>query len=396
MELTFEQIGVLLLVATLVAVLARRVHLPYTVGLVLTGALLAASHLVPPTPLTKQLIYSVFLPPLVFEAAFNIPWRELRRDLSVILTLATAGVLLSAGLTAAGMHYIAAWPWAAAGLFGVLIAATDPVAVIATFRDAGVVGRLRVLVEAESLFNDGTAAVALGMTLAVVQGGTITGAGLGASFFLTFFGGTLCGLLVSGVALLLAGHTDDHLLEIAFTTVAAYGSFLLAEHFHLSGVMASLAAGLLIGNAGSLGAFTDKGRVAVELVWEYLAFVVNSLIFLLIGLRLTHENFGAVWGSAVTAILVVVVSRALSVYPCCALFARTSRRVAWGDQHVLVWGGLRGALALALVLGLPPALPQRVEITTAAFAVVAFSVILQGVTMKPLLRKIGALASPSD
>lgn len=392
MGLTFEQVGFLVLVASLVAGLARKLHLPYTVGLVLTGIILAASQLAPPTPLTKQLIFSVFLPPLVFEAAFNIPWRDLRRDMVVILTLATVGVLLSAGLTAVGMRFVAGWQWTTALLFGVLIAATDPVSVIATFKEVAVHERLRVLVEAESLFNDGTAAVAFGIALAAVQGGAITGAGIAASFALTVLGGIFCGLLVAGTVLLLAGHTDDHLLEIALTTVAAYGSFLLAEHFHLSGVLASLSAGLMIGNIGSLGTFSDKGREAVGMVWEFIAFLANSIIFLLIGLRLTHENFRAVWFPALVAVIVVMLGRALAVYPCCALFARSSRRVAWGHQHVLVWGGLRGALALALALGLPPDLPQRQAITTAAFAVVAFSVVVQGITMKPLLRKVGALS----
>jgi len=381
------------LTASVVALLARKVHLPYTVGLVLTGIVLAAVPMAAPAPLTKHLIFFVFLPPLVFEAAFSIPWHELRRDLPVILTLATVGVLLSAGLTAAGMHYAAHWQWTTALLFGVLIAATDPVSVIATFKAAGVEGRLRVLVEAESLFNDGTAAVAFGIALTVVQGGFLSGSGIALSFVVTVFGGIVCGLVVAGTALLLAGHTDDHLLEIALTTVAAYGSFLLAEHFHLSGVLASLSAGLLIGNAGSLGSFTDKGREAVGTVWEYIAFLANSLIFLLIGLRLTHENFAEVWVPAIIAVVLVVLGRALAVYPCCALFARSAQRVPWGHQHILVWGGLRGALALALALGLPPELPQRQEITTAAFAVVTFSIVVQGVTMKPLLKKVGALGS---
>ncbi len=382
-----------MLTASVVALLARKVHLPYTVGLVLTGIVLAAVPMAAPAPLTKHLIFFVFLPPLVFEAAFSIPWHELRRDLPVILTLATVGVLLSAGLTAAGMHYAAHWQWTTALLFGVLIAATDPVSVIATFKAAGVEGRLRVLVEAESLFNDGTAAVAFGIALTVVQGGFLSGSGIALSFVVTVFGGIVCGLVVAGTALLLAGHTDDHLLEIALTTVAAYGSFLLAEHFHLSGVLASLSAGLLIGNAGSLGSFTDKGREAVGTVWEYIAFLANSLIFLLIGLRLTHENFAEVWVPAIIAVVLVVLGRALAVYPCCALFARSAQRVPWGHQHILVWGGLRGALALALALGLPPELPQRQEITTAAFAVVTFSIVVQGVTMKPLLKKVGALGS---
>lgn len=391
MGLNFELIGLLLLIASVVALLARKVRLPYTVGLVLTGIVLAFSHVAPTASLTKHLIFTVFLPPLIFEAAISIPWKELRRNLLVILMLATVGVLLSASLTAAGMHYLVGWQWGAALLFGVLIAATDPVSVIAIFREAGIHGRLRVLVEAESLFNDGTAAVAFGVALAAVQGGAVAGGGIVLSFLVTVLGGVLCGLLVAGAVLLLVGHTDDHLLEVAFTAVTAYSSFLLAEHFHLSGVLASLAAGILIGNTGSLGAISDKGREAVLTVWEFVAFIVNSLIFLLMGLRLTQEHFAAFWLPSLVAIVVVVVGRALSVYPCCAIFLRSSQRVSWGHQHVLVWGGLRGALALALVLGLPPDLPERQAITAAAFAVVAFSIVVQGLTIKSLLRKVGAL-----
>ena len=227
----------------------------------------------------------------------------------MILTLATVGVLLSASLTAAGMHFLVGWPWAAALLFGVLIAATDPVSVIAIFREAGIHGRLRVLVEAESLLNDGTAAVAFGVVLAAVQGGAVTGGGIALSFVVTVLGGVVCGLLVAGAVLLVVGHTDDHLLEVAFTAVAAYGSFLLAEQFHLSGVLASLSAGILIGNTGSLGALTDKGRDAVLTVWEFVAFIVNSLIFLLMGLRLTQEHIAAFWLPSLVAVAVVVLGR---------------------------------------------------------------------------------------
>ena len=180
-----------MLVASLVAGLARKLRMPYTVGLVLTGIVLAVSDLASPSPPTKSLIFSVFLPPLVFEAALNIPWRELRRDLPVILTLATVGGLLSAGLTAAGMHYASAWPWASALVLGVLIAATDPVSVIATCKEVTVPEQLRVLVEAESLFNDGTAAVAFGIALTAVQGGSVTGSGVAAGFALTILGGIL-------------------------------------------------------------------------------------------------------------------------------------------------------------------------------------------------------------
>jgi CPA1 family monovalent cation:H+ antiporter len=310
---------------------------------------------------------------------------------TVALTLATLGVLLSATLTAIGMHLLAQWEWVSAILFGALIAATDPVSVIATFKETGIHGRLRLLLEAESLFNDGTAAVVFAVALTLANGSAITAFGVAQTLVVTVIGGILCGGIVSGGVLLLAGQTEDHLVEMTFTTIAAYGSFLLAEYFHVSGILAALTAGLVVGNIGPLGSITDKGRDAVESFWEYVAFVVNSLIFILIGLYGTHQEFASVLIAAVIAIILVMLGRAIAVYPCCALFARSDLRVEPRHQHILFWGGLRGALALALALGLPTEVPRYEQIITVTFAVVTFSIIVQGVTMIPLLNWMGVV-----
>jgi len=391
---TIEIAEFLLLVAAVVAVLASRLRVPYSVGLVLAGIALAFVPFSADVPLTKDLIFTTLLPPLVFEAAFQLPWKPLRRDLPVILLLATLGVLLAAALTAAGMHYIAGWTWMSALVFGVLIAATDPVSVIATFKESGVRGRLRLLVEAESLFNDGTAAVAFGIVVAIALGQRFSAFELTSTLVTTAGGGILCGAAIAGAVLLLAGPATDHLVELAFTTVAAYGSFLLADHFRLSGILATVTAGIMLGNLGPLGAITDKGREAVEAFWEFAAFVANSLVFLLLGLHLAQQHFLSAWRPAAAAIVIVLLGRAVAVYPCCLLFARSSLRVESKHQHLLFWGGLRGALALALALGLPAELPGREDIITVSFAVVAASIFIQGLTMPPLLRKLGELTSP--
>lgn len=397
MGLGIERIETLLLVAAVVAMLARRLRLPYTVGLVIAGAALALFRVSSGTELTKELIFTSFLPPLVFEAAICISWAELRRDLPVVLVLATLGVLLSAGITAVGMRYAVGWQWASALLFGTLIAATDPVSVIALFKELGVRGRLKLLVEAESLLNDGTAAVAFSIALIAATGGHVQGPGIVKEFVVMILGGMLCGGLVAGVLLLVAGRTEDHLVEITFTTVAAYGSFLVAEHFHVSGVLAVLTAGILVGNVGPLGSISERGREAVSSFWEYFAFVANSLIFLLIGMREARLNFLTVLVPAVAAILLVTLGRAIVVYLCCAFFGRSVLAVPRKYQHVLFWGGLRGALALALALGLPRGVPQRGEVVTVAFAVVAFSVIVQGLSMQPLLKRLRLAGSaPGD
>ena len=392
MQPDFQTGAFLLLIAAVVAMISRRLHLPYSVGLVVAGIVLAAMPFAPKITLTRDLVFTALLPPLLFEATLNIHWQPLRRDLSVITVLATVGVVISACVTAVGMHYLAGWEWISAIVFGVLIAATDPVSVIATFREARAKGRLLLLIEAESLLNDGTAAVAFAVVIAVFAGQQVTAMHVAGLLWLTAGGGILCGAFVGVAALVLAGHTDDHLVEITFTTVAAYGSFLLANHFGLSGVLATITAGLVMGTFRTFGRVSDRGWEALQTFWEYAAFVANSLVFLLIGMRLAHQNFRTLWAPVAIAIALVTLGRALSVYPCCALFSRSSLCVAANHQHVLFWGGLRGTVALALALGLPADMPRREAIVVTSFAVVAFSVFAQGLTIPWLLRRLAITA----
>lgn len=396
MHFEIERIEVLLLIAAIVAMLTRRLRVPYSVGLVATGIVLALFSIQPDISLTKELIFTILLPPLIFEAAFFLHWAELKKDFWVITTIASLGVILSAVVTAIGMHYFAGWQWIGALVFGVLIAATDPVSVIATFKEAKVTGRLRILVEAESLFNDGVAAVLFAVAIAIASGQEVTTSFVGLTLIKTVGGGILCGALVAGLMLFMAGQSKDHLVEITFTTVAAYGSFLLAENFHFSGVLATLTTGLMMGNLGHLGAITDRGREAVEAFWEYAAFTANSLIFLLIGIREEQEHFSAIWNVALIAIALVMLGRVFAVYPVSLLFAGSKLKVSGKHQHILVWGGLRGALGLALAMSLPDNIPHREEIITITFAVVAFSIFVQGLTMTPMLRHMGEIPAHKD
>lgn len=381
----------LLLVAAVVALVTRRLRVPYSVGLVLSGMALGALPVNTNVTFTKQLIFSTLLPPLIFEAALQMKWTLLRRELPIIVTLASVGVAISAAVVAAGMYYFAHWPLPAGVAFGALIAATDPVAVLETFREANVRGRLRLLMESESLVNDGTAAVAFAVALAWGAGQGVTGFGVMGQLIGSVGGSLLCGAAIAGVTLFLAGHSEDHLVEMSLTAVAAFGSFLLAEQMHFSGVLATIAAGLIIGNWGPMVAISERGREAVSAFWEYAAFVANSLVFVLIGARETTQHFAAVWISALIAIGVVLLGRAAAVYPLCALFSGSSLRVTMRRQNALFWGGLRGALALALALGLPRDWPAREEVITVSFAVVAFSIFVQGLTMPGILKRMGEI-----
>jgi monovalent cation:H+ antiporter, CPA1 family len=385
------QLGFLLFVSALVAMLSRRLHLPYTVGLVLAGMALYFSHIYLKWHLSKDLIFTVFLPPLVFEAALFINWKKFKKDLPVIALLATVGVALAAAVTAAGMHFALDWDWGSAIIFGILIAATDPVSVIATFKEARVHGRLRLLIEAESLLNDGTAAVAFVAALAILAGAHQNPMSIAGSLLWTITGGVTVGAAVAFILMFLAGRTPDYLVEITFTMLAAYGSFLLAEHYHFSGVLATLTAGLVVGNYRSSTSISNAGRQILGPFWEFAAFVANSLIFLLIGAQEAQQHFTGIWLPLLVAIALVTLGRAVAIYPICAAFLKTRLRVRFMHQHILFWGGLRGALALALALALPEEMPNRDAVITVTFAVVAFSVFAQGLTMTPLLRKLGQM-----
>jgi monovalent cation:H+ antiporter, CPA1 family len=391
MGLTLERVEALLLIAVVVGIAARRFKLPYTVGLVVAGIALAFVPAFAGIELTGNLIFSALLPPLIFEAAIQIPWRELRRDLPVTALFATVGVVLAGGVTAAGLHFGFGWPWIGSIAAGALLSATDPVSVIATFKNAKVDERLKHLVETESLLNDGTAAVLFALVVAVAGGASVTAAGAFGSFCLTVGGGILVGCIVAGLVLLLAGRTDEHAFEIALTTVGAYSSFWLAEHFGLSGVLATMACGVVIGNWGSAGALGDIGRETVIDFWEFAAFVANSLVFLLMGSELARQKFGGVWIAVAAIVGLSILSRAAAVYGCSLAFARSRLKIPVKHQHVLFWGGLRGALALALAFGLPKNIEHYGVIQTGVFGVVAFSVLVQGLTMTPLMKRLGVL-----
>ncbi len=399
MEESLRQAVALLAVAIIVAIAARQFRLPYTVGLVIVGAILTLSKPDFGPHLTHDLIFDLILPPLLFEAALSISWRELRRDFFPITVLAGPGTVIAACVVTGGMVWLLDWPAPSALVFGVLIAATDPVAIIAMFKDNKLKGRLCLLVESESLLNDGAAAVLFVMALAWAQAAGHTQAGLETVTTLVriVLGGVIIGAVFGGVAILVAKRTSEHLIEAALTTVAAYGSFLAAEYFDVSGVLATVTAGLTIGNLDLLstdekGYLSLEGREFVISFWEFAAFLANSVVFLLIGIDVAAMPFQS-YGLQVflASVALMLLGRGLVVYPLSLLFLRSRWAISLREQHVLWWGGLRGALGLALALSLPPTLPLRHEIVVVTFGVVAFSIVVQGLTMPFLLRRLGFL-----
>lgn len=394
-EVPLAAIGILLLVACLIAMLSRKLGLPYIVGLVVAGFVISLLPNGPDLPLSRDLIFYVLLPPLVFEGALQLDWKSFKGELPLTLTLAFVGVSMAAGIVTLGMHYLVGWSWIGAALFGVLIAATDPVSVIAAFRQIRVPQRLSMVVESESLLNDGVAAVGFAVLSAVATGASPDAVSIVPAFLWALGGGVVIGFIASEAMLLIVGRTDDPLVEITLTSIAAYGSFLVAEHFHASGIISALTAGLVIRNIGA-GVLSQAGVERVHAAWDYFAFLANTFVFMLIGMNAANQPLRALGSDAAfIAIALMLAGRGLSLYPLSALFHRSRWCLPAPYQHVLFWGGLRGALALALALAVPRAVPERGAIIATAFLVVAFSLLVQGLTM-PWLIKYFRLSEDGD
>lgn len=400
--LELEQLAILLLfVASLVGILVKRLKMPYTVGLVLVGLALAIltprfeglQELAIPELLSSDVIPHIILgllvPPLVFEAAFHIQIRELLKELPLILLFAIPGVVITMFLVGGVIAWGTGMALATALVLGALLAATDPVAVIALFRSVGAPKRLSLLLEGESLFNDGTAVVVFNIMLAVAATGEFNLVEGLLEFLEVSLGGLAIGLVLGWIASQIINRVDDYLIEITLTIVAAYGSFLLAEEFHFAGVLAVVAAGLLMGNVGPRGMSAVTQSRLLDF-WEYLAFLVNSIVFLVVGfvidLNLVLEN----WAIILLAIGAVLVARAIVIY----LFNSLISDVPVKMQHILYWGGLRGAVSLALVLSVTRAdVGATLEVIQAmAFGVVLFTLLVQGTTMEYLMERLGLIS----
>lgn len=381
-------IMVMMVVVSLVALIARRLNIPYTVALVVVGLIISLQHYVR-VSLTPELILALLVPPLVFEAAFHLSMAELRRNLVPILILAVPGVLLTTFIVGAvvGIGVGLALPLAL--LFGALIAATDPVSVVALFRALGVPKRLSVLVEGESLFNDGTAIVLFNILLVVALGGQFGTLGAALEFIRVSAGGIMVGLALGWLVSLLIARIDYYLIETALTALLAFGSFLIADRLHVSGVLAVVAAGLINGNIGPQG-MSPTARIVIINFWEFVAFLANSFVFLLIGLDVNFTSLASGWHAVLWAVLAVGVARVIVVYGLSWLVNRFSSAaipMAW--QHVLNWGGLRGAISLALALSLPASLGPGADLLRAmTFGVVLFSLLIQATTMRRLVRRL--------
>ena len=379
-----------------VALLVRSLRVPYTTALVVAGLVLGPTHLLPTLHLTRELLYAVFLPGLLFEAAFHLDARQFWLHKFAIASLALPGVVIAIAVTAPALvltlqalSFGPVFGWPAALVFAALIAATDPIAVVALFKSLGAPRRLGVIVEGESMVNDGTSVVLFAIAVGVASGAEVGILGAAVDFVRVVGLGVLLGATIGFLLSLLTARVDDPLIEITFTTIAAYGSFILAEQVHASGLLATVAAGMVIGSYGAPRGMSQTTRITVQSFWEYVAFALNSIVFLLIGFQVSVGRLLTSWEPIAVAYVVVMAARAIVVFLVLASLRRTSERIPWSWGVVLTWGGLRGALSMVLALALADDFPQRSLVVTVTFGVVILSILANGLTVGPLLRQLG-------
>jgi CPA1 family monovalent cation:H+ antiporter len=389
----------LFIIATAVAIGVRRFRIPYTVALVLAGLILGYARFIQAPHLTKTLLFTVFLPGLLFEAAFHLDFQQFWRNRETIISLAVPGVVAAIAVTTLVLTpavnvlaLVKQFTWKYALVFGALIAATDPIAVVAIFKKLGAPKRLSLIMEGESLINDGTGIVFFTLSLALLAGNKVSIIDLGVDFISIVGVGIVIGGAVGFTASQIIKRVDDAMIQITLTTLAAYGAFMAAEQFHYSGVIATVTAGLLCGNYGSQVGVNPSSRIAIESFWEYIAFALNSIVFLLIGFEVQIGALLAIWKIILLAYLAVGLGRTVVVTGVSALLRLTRERMPWSWTAVLWWGGLRGALPMVLVLSLPYSFPHRQLLVTVTFGVVLLSLLIQGLTMSPLLRLLGIVS----
>ena len=393
-------LALLLLVALLVALpliafIAGRLRLQYTVVMVVVGFVVSAiplgGNVIEVSP---ELAVTLLLPGLVFEAAYRLDGNELRRSSGGVALLAVPGVLVCAGVVAIVLNLATGLALEEAFVVGAIVSATDPVAVVATMRQLRAPTRLVTLIDAESLFNDGTAVLVYAIALGGLSGQISLAAGA-VSFVVGIVASVAIGGVIGFAIAWLAGRTDDHLIELMLTLVAAYGTYVVADVVHQSGIIAVVVAGIVIGSYRHETLFTARARDAIDTVWEFLAFVLTGIAFLLIGIAISLESLSSAIVYIAWGVVAVLVGRALVIYGLLGGSSAIGQRLGFGLRipnswlHVINWTGLRGAVAMALALSLPSDIPNRPLLQGTIFGIVLFTVIVQGTTAERVVHWAG-------
>ncbi len=390
-----EVVTAMLLVATVVADLARRTPIPESIALVLVGLGGAIAFPTIRFGISADVVLLILVPGLVFEAAYDLRWAEIRSVLGALVTLAIPGVFLSAAVVALVLHVVIGLPLVLAFVVGSITAATDPVAVIAVFGRLSVPARLRTLVEGESLLNDGTGLVLFSLALRAADGHLSLGEAA-SLFSVTVLVSIAVGLVGGFVAAQLIQRTDQTVIQLTASVVLAYGTYEVASTFGLSGILATVVSAALLG--GLMRRHAPRAGIVedFDVFWGTLAFALTSVTFLLLGFAIELPSLVGAVGAIIAGTAAVIVARAGLVYVPVLLLRARGRRVPGGWAHVLFWSGLRGAIALAAALAIPPGTPDRSLLQEISFGIVLVTLFVQGGSAPFLIRRVLARAAAED
>src|SRR4051794_39797400 len=383
----------------ILAVIARRSALPWSVALFVVGLAVGSLGGAPRLEVTPELVLVVLLPGLVFEAAYKIDAAVLRPSIAGVALLAGPGVIVVALGVAAVLALAVGVPVETGFVVGAIVSATDPAAVIASFKRLCGPRRLATFVEAESLLNDATGIVIFTIAVtATVHAVAIPEAIL--SFITIVVVSAVIGAVAGAVASWLIVRVDDRLVQLTLSLVLAYGTYLAADAIGESGIIATAAAGLVLGNYGHRLGLTERTIDALDVVWEFLAFLLTAVVFLVVGVTIRLPDLAGDIAAIAWAVAAVVAIRAALVYGTIGALNRIGEGrlppVPRGWQHVIFWSGLRGAVAVALALSLPVDFPNRSLVQSIVYGVVLFTLIVQATTADPLMHRLGLRDGPAD
>ena len=389
---TTQTVALMLAVFAALAIATARFRVPYTVGLVVAGLIIGLIPRHPSIELTPSLVLFVFLPPLLFDGGWTADVPAMRRNWAPIALLAIVGVVLGVAVSYVFLTFGAHLAAETALIFGAIVAATDPIAVLALFNTLRIDRDLQAIVENESLFNDGTSVVAFTTLLTAFSqaGATIDVPGAMLRAAVMTAGGVIVGFIIGGVARFLIRIVADQVMIVAFlTALIAYGAYLIAEDLRVSGIMAVIFAAITIAGSRTLAAISPSDRGKIDSFWSVIAFVANTLLFVLMGASIHIRDILAQWPDAVIGVAAVVLGRLLIVRALAPFSALLGRPLSSKWQNAITLAGIRGALSMALVLSLPDDFPERSLLVSMVFSVVLFTVVVQGSLLEPLLRAMG-------
>lgn len=392
----FMQILVLLAISITVIGVAKLIKEPYSIALVLVGVLLGVTEIpfieeaesyITQSSVFQAIIISLFLPILLGDATLKMPFHHLYGLKKLVLSLAFLGTFISFVVIGFSVYFLLGLPIVVAFTFAALMSATDPISVISIFKDLGVPEKMSTIMEGESLFNDGIAVVLFKISsiyLLTYMDMGVAGVGSGVFLFLKFaIGGALVGLVIGFIFSQVIRIFDDYPLEIALSMLLFFGSYFIAEHFKVSGVIAVVIGGLLFGSYGKKIGMSEETKVNINTFWDTITLLANSIIFLMVGIEIRELDFSGKWGIIAMGIAIVLVGRTIAIYTATGYISHLSQK----ERFLVNWAGLRGSLSIALALSLPADFSGREDILLLTFSVVLFSLVVQGLTIKPLIKK---------